>query len=31
MVSFTLHTVAEGDLTDVLALMRGYADFYPDA
>ena len=28
MASFTLHTVAEGDLAELLPLMRGYADFY---
>ena len=28
MPSFTLHTVGEGDLAELLPLMRGYADFY---
>lgn len=28
MASFTLHTVAEGDLRELLPLMRGYAGFY---
>ena len=28
MASFSLYTVAESDLPDLLPLMRGYADFY---
>jgi GNAT superfamily N-acetyltransferase len=28
VASFTLHTVAEGDLRELLPLMRGYAGFY---